>query len=354
MYEKRLEKIRELLTDNSLDAVIIRSPENIFYFSGFRGSEGLLLISSHESVLITDFRYMTYAKESLGHLTVMERRKDQNPIYALIERSNLKRIGFEATHTPYSIYSEWKERLKGVELIPFRNEIDRIRGIKEPSELDLIMKAIRISEEAIIEVLDNLRPGKTERELALEIDIAMMRKGAERPSFDTIVASGERTALPHARPTDKVIKEGEAVIIDFGCQYEGYCSDQTLTIFLGEVHPVLKRLRDVVSEAKERAVAAMREGVEAKTIDLIARSFIENEGFGIYFGHGTGHGIGLAVHEFPQINETSDGILESQMVVTVEPGIYIPKLGGVRLEDMVLVGEGHSTVLTRLNKELNL
>lgn len=354
MYEGRLEKLRRILLSKELDALILRCPENIYYFSGFRGSEGLLLVSMDESILVTDFRYMTYAKEELKGIKVLEKTKEKNPVYAIIEESNFKRVGFEAMHTPFSVYSEWKERIKGVELLPLGNEIEKIRGIKEPGELDLMLRAVSIAEEALIEVLDNLKPGRTEKEIAIEIDLAMMRKGAESPSFETIVASGERSALPHARPSDKVLKSDEVVIIDFGAKYEGYCSDETVTVFLGEPPPLIRRLREIVSEAKNMALLAIRDGVEARTIDSIVRSFIEKEGFGAYFGHGTGHGIGLSVHELPSINETSDGILESQMVVTIEPGIYIPKVGGVRLEDMVLVGEGHSTVLTKLNKELNL
>jgi Xaa-Pro aminopeptidase len=354
MKGQRIEKVRNLLSKYGLDGILVKSPENIFYLSGFRGSEGLLIVTGGDVILVTDFRYITYAKEELEGVVVMERKGDAYPLSTVVKDYNLKRIGFEALYTTYALYEEWKERLKDSYLFPLKNEIDEIRKCKEPEEIDRIREALRIAEEAFMEVFENLSPGKSEKEVASELDFAMVRKGAEGSAFDTIVASGERSALPHARPSDRLIMEGDVIIVDFGALYEGYCSDETCTIFLGNPPSILREIRDIVYEARERGIESIRAGVSVRDIDAIVRGYIEEKGFGSYFGHGTGHGVGLAVHELPQINERAQGVLEENMVVTIEPGIYIPNVGGVRLEDMVLVQEGYSTVLTSIRKDLFL
>ncbi|MCS7280553.1 MAG: Xaa-Pro peptidase family protein [Desulfobacterota bacterium] len=354
MKAQRIEKVKDLLSKYGLDGILLKSPENIFYLSGFRGSEGLLLVTRGDVFLITDFRYITYAKDSVQGLIVLEKGREKDPLPEIVNDYGLKRIGFESNYTSYAIYEEWKKKLKECEILPLKNEIDDIRKIKEPEEIDKIRKAIRIAEEAFIRVYEKIKAGITEKELACELDFEMQRMGAERPSFETIVASGERTAYPHARPSERRIREGDVLIIDFGAQYEGYCSDETCTVFFGEPTKVLKEIRQIVYEAKEKAIEALQAGVPAKKIDSIVRTYIRERGYGDYFGHGTGHGIGLSVHELPQINDLCESILEENMVITIEPGIYIPNVGGVRLEDMVLIREGYPTVLTALRKDLFL
>ncbi|MCX7858119.1 MAG: Xaa-Pro peptidase family protein [Deltaproteobacteria bacterium] len=354
MKSERLEKIKHLIHRYELDAILIKSLENIFYLSGFRGSDGLLVVTRGDVILITDFRYITYAKEATEGVVIMERKKDLYPLSTIVRDYDLKRVGFESLYTPYALYQEWQDKLKECEFFPLRSEIDEVRRSKEPDEVDKIRNAVRIAEEAFMEVYEGIRPGKSEKEIAAELDFAMIRRGAEKPSFDTIVAAGERSALPHAKPSNRKIKEGDVVIVDFGAQYEGYCSDETCTIFVGNPPNLLWEIHEIVYEAKQRALDAISVGIPLKKIDSIVRGYIEEKGYGSYFGHGTGHGIGINVHELPQINETAEGVFEENMVVTIEPGIYIPNVGGVRLEDMVLVREGYSTVLTGIRKDLFL
>lgn len=352
MSAERIKRAREIISKYGLDAILVKGPENIFYFSGFRGSEALLIITGGDVILITDFRYITYAKEELRGITVIERKRDEYPLLEVVKNYGLKRLGFDSLNTSYALFSEWQEKLKGSEFFPLKWELEEIRKCKEPEEIDKIRKAIKIAEEAFTEVYEFIRPGKTEKEIASELDFAMMRRGADKPSFETIVASGERAALPHAKPSEKKIKEGEVVIVDFGAQYDGYCSDETCTIFLGKPSALLKEIHEVVYEARKKALDNIFSGTPAKKIDDIVRGYIEEKGYGTYFRHSTGHGVGLSVHELPQINETSECVLEENMIITIEPGIYIPGLGGVRLEDMVLVGQGYSTILTGIRKDL--
>ena len=205
---------------------------------------------------------------------------------------------------------------------------------------------------AFTEVFEKIRPGMTEKEIANELDYTMRRLGADSPSFTTIVASGPRAALPHAEPTDKKIANGEMVIIDFGAQVDGYCSDETCTLSIGEVNGKLQDIYTIVNEAKGLALGKIRTGIPIKDIDMMVRGFIKDAGYGDFFGHGTGHGVGIAVHEAPAINSGGEGLLEEGMVVTIEPGIYIPNLGGVRLEDMVLIMSNTGKVLTHIRKDM--
>ncbi len=351
MKAERIEKIRQIMSRYELDGIILTSPENIFYFSGFRGSEGILVVTKGDILLITDFRYVTYAKEAVEGVKVIERKRNTYPLSEVVWAYGLRTVGFESFHTSYAVYEEWRERLKDSRLFPLKKEIDEIRKCKEPEEIDRIRSAIRIAEEAFMEVYERIRPGRTEKEIASELDFAMMKRGAERPSFSTIVASGQRSALPHAMPSDRKIEDGDVLVIDFGAQYEGYCSDQTCTLFVGNPPSLLREIHQIVYEARRRAIEVISSGVPIRSVDSTVRSYIEERGYGEYFGHGTGHGIGLSVHELPQINETVEGVFEENMVVTIEPGIYIPNVGGVRLEDMVLVCEGYSTILTGLRKD---
>ena len=348
--EDRRDKVYRIIDQTGLDACILKGMDNIFYLTGFKGSEGSLLVTREALFLITDFRYITYAREVAAGIKVMEMTSPRELFSDICDRYRLKRIGFDSHHTTYEQYQRWIEYANGIEFIPLRQQIEEIRRQKGPEELDTIRRAVDIATDAFLEVLDTIRPGRTEREVANLLDYHMRRLGADRPSFDTIVASGARAALPHAVPTDKQLMAGEAVIIDFGAQVNGYCSDETCTVFIGEVQNRIKEVFTIVNEARWLAIRKARIGVALRELDSIARGYIEDAGYGEYFRHGTGHGVGIAVHEAPSISSSGDGFIEEDMVFTIEPGIYIPNIGGVRLEEMVLVTKDEPKVLTKIKK----
>jgi Xaa-Pro aminopeptidase len=352
MKDGRIAKVLNIMGSKALDACIIRGMDNIYYLTGFRGSEGTLFVTTGDVALITDFRYITHAKEVTKGVKIEEQRGKQNVVSELCEKYGIKKMGFDSFHTFYQMHKRWVETLKDVELVPLESDIEEIRKCKEPEEIEAIRKAIDISTNAFVEVFEKIRPGKTEKEIARDLDFAMRSMGADSPSFDTIVASGPRAALPHAVPTDREIKAGEAIIMDFGAQLNGYCSDETCTIAVGDVNGKIREIHKIVSDAKDLAIEKIRSGMSIKDLDTIVRGFIDEAGYGEYFRHGVGHGIGIAVHEAPSITSVGEGVLEEDMVVTIEPGIYLPNLGGVRLEDMVLITDKGATVLTRLRKEL--
>ncbi|OPY77578.1 MAG: putative peptidase [Syntrophorhabdus sp. PtaU1.Bin153] len=352
MKEKRAEKVLGLMETMGLDACLLKGMDNIFYLTGFRGSEGTLFVTKGDIILLTDFRYITYAQGVTKGIKIVELREKKNVLGDLCEQYAIRRIGFDSLHTPFYLYKKRRDLVPNVEFVPLDNEIEDIRKQKEPAEIDMIVRAIDVATKAFTEVFEQIRPGRTEKEIANELDYAMRRLGAEGPSFATIVASGARAALPHAEPTDKPLCEGETVIIDFGAQVDGYCSDETCTLSIGEVNGKLQDIFTIVNEAKELGMKTIRPGIPVKNVDTVVRGFIEEAGYGDFFRHGTGHGVGIAVHEAPSINSTGEGIFEEGMVITVEPGIYIPNLGGVRLEDMVLVGSGSAKVLTHIRKDI--
>ncbi|OPY71633.1 MAG: putative peptidase [Syntrophorhabdus sp. PtaU1.Bin050] len=352
MKENRAEKVLSLMRTMDLDACLLKGMDNIFYLTGFRGSEGTLLVTKGDIILLTDFRYITHAQEVTKDIKIVELREKKNTLRDLCEQYAIRRIGFDALHTPFDLYKKRQEMAANVEFVPLESEIEEIRKQKEPAEIDMIVRAIDVATKAFAEVFDKIRPGRTEKEIANDLDYAMRRLGADHPSFTTIVASGARGALPHAEPTDKPLREGETVIIDFGAQVDGYCSDETCTLSIGEVNGRLQEILTIVNGAKELGVKTIRTGIPVKDVDTVVRGFIQEAGYGDFFRHGTGHGVGIAVHEAPSINSTGEGILEEGMVITVEPGIYIPNLGGVRLEDMVLVGSDSARVLTHIRKDM--
>jgi Xaa-Pro aminopeptidase len=347
----RIEKVHTIIKEMNIDACALKGMENIFYLTGFRGSEGTLIITKGDVLLLTDFRYITHAKEVTSGLQIIEVRQRESALLDICKKYNITKMGFDSFHITYNIYKAWQATLPGVTLIPLEHVVEEIRMIKEPDEITAIMKAIKIATEAFTEILEKIIPGRTEKEIANELDYAMRRLGADCPSFQTIVASGPRSALPHAEPSDKKIARGETIIIDFGAQVDGYCSDETYTVVTEEPDGKLQEIYAVVDNARKLALKTMKAGMSIKTVDTLVRGYIEEKGYGDLFRHGLGHGVGIAVHEAPAINSVSDGILEENMVLTVEPGIYLPNIGGVRLEDMVLITKENAQVLTHLRKE---
>lgn len=352
MNERRINRVLQVLKKMDVDAIIIRGMDNIFYLTGFRGSEGSLLVTRGDVLLLTDFRYLTYAAEVTKDIAIIETKGKENPLVTLCDRYGIRKIGFDSCNTTYQVYQGWRETIPNVELIPIGTEIETIRAQKEPGEVLAIRQAIQLATEAFTRVLTKIAPGTTEKQIAAELDYTMKSLGSDGPSFETIVASGARAALPHAKPTDKALKQGEAIIIDFGCQLLGYSTDETCTIALGEVGQRLQEIFSVVDEARKAGIRAVRAGLPVHELDTLVRGTVEEHGYGEFFRHGTGHGVGIAVHEAPAITAKGEGLLEENMVITVEPGIYIPHVGGIRMEDMVLVTESGGEVLTHLRKDL--
>lgn len=335
----------------ALDACILRGMDNIFYLTGFRGSEGTLVITRNNVILITDFRYITHAQQVTSGIEIAEMKHRKNALADICTERGIKTAGFDSLHMTYNLYRFWESSLDGVRLIPLDHVIEEIRVLKEPEEIRAIMKAISVATNAFAETRKKMTPGMTEKDVANELDYAMRNLGAERPSFPTIVASGPRAALPHAEPSDKKVIAGEPIIIDFGAQVNGYCSDETCTVFLGEPEAKIAEIYKIVATAKNIGLSAIKSGVSIKAIDMLVREHIEKNGYSDYFRHGVGHGVGIAVHEAPTINSASQGELENNMVLTIEPGIYLPDIGGVRLEDMALITDEKAEVLTSLKKD---
>ncbi len=348
----RIERLQELLKETGLDGCVLKGMDNIFYLTGFRGSEGMLFVTRGDVVLIVDFRYITHAREVAGGIHIEEMRPGYDVLNDLCTKYKVSKLGFDGTHVFYNTYSTWTETLTGISVVPMNSSIEEIRKNKDAGEVAAIMDAITIATGAFNDIMGMLKPGAVESDIAGELDHIMRRRGARGPSFDTIVASGPRAALPHAEPGSRKLQAGETVIIDFGANVSGYCSDETVTICIGDIPDELAKIYTVVDDARKLGIEKATAGTSTRQLDAIVRGYIEEKGYGDYFRHGVGHGVGIAVHEAPAVNTQAKGILEENMVITIEPGIYLPNIGGVRLEDMILITEGAPQILTRIRKDM--
>ncbi len=317
MREKRVSRVVEILERQELRACIIKGMENIFYLTGFRGSEGSVLVTRGDVVLLVDSRYITYAQGVAQGCVVLETKGKDGIMESLFQRYGITRTGFDSYHTTFETYRTLRDGSPSVEFVPLANDIESVRQCKEPEEVLAMQKAISIATRAFTAVFEKIVPGRTEKEIANDLDYAMRSFGADEPSFETIVASGPRSALPHGQPTDKTLEAGEVVIIDFGCRVDGYCSDETCTISLGQTSKHLQEIHEVVRDAKQKGLDAVRAGLPVRELDMIVRGFIEEKGYGEFFGHGTGHGVGIAVHEAPGVTNRGEGLLEEYMVITI-------------------------------------
>jgi Xaa-Pro aminopeptidase len=351
----RLQKLRELIAKKGPVALLISQPENVRYLSGFTGSSGWLLISGQNAVLATDFRYVEQAKdESPGFETIRIKGELRDWLLDLVSARGWHRLGFEASFVSYDDYRKLGEAIQtkqlNLELVPTTGIIEQLRSIKEPEELISISEAVALADVAFEQARALIRPGITEKEIAWEIEKILRQNGSEGVAFEIIVASGPNSALPHARPTDKAICSGEPVLIDMGARINGYCSDLSRTLFLDKPTETFQEIYSVVLKAQITATEGIKSTMDASQADRLARGVIEQAGYGDAFGHGLGHGVGLAVHEFPRLGLSSSDSLADGMVFTIEPGIYIPGQGGVRIEDMVVLQNGRARVLTRASK----
>jgi Xaa-Pro aminopeptidase len=348
----RLDKLRQKLIEEELDAILITQPQNRRYLSGFTGSAGVLLISAEQAILATDFRYYEQvAKQAPDFELARVGYEFTKVLPDLVVQVGAKRVGFEAVHLPYAQYQEWDEVAEGFELAPTKELVEELRAVKDEGELEVIRRAVALADEAMTYVLDVMEPGMTERAVAWEIETYMRTHGADKVAFDLIVAGGPSGAMPHARPSEAPIRAGEPIVMDIGAQTEGYHSDLTRTACLGAPDDRFREIYDIVLQAQLAAEEGIRAGMTGQEADALARSVIEEAGYGEYFGHGLGHGVGLAVHEKPRLSKLSEEeVLQPGMVVTIEPGIYLPGWGGVRIEDIAVVGEDGVEVLTLARK----
>lgn len=353
MSDLRAEKlIEEVMGRTKVDALLFFSLENIRYLCGFTGSDGVLIVTGQERTFLSDFRYEEQARGEIREANFRKYKQKIAGIAKSLKALRVKRLGFESAAMTYETYHKLKEKLPRVSFVPLAGQIARMRACKEPEELKKIRRAIQIAAGSFTDALSRLKPGARELAVAELLEYRMKRRGGEKSSFDTIVASGPRAALPHGRATGKRIQKKEMVIVDFGSRFQGYHSDETKTLILGRPDAMQRRIYDTVRRAQEKAMKTIRPGMNVRRIDAAAREVIKRAGYGKFFGHGTGHGVGLAVHEEPSISSTGRGAVEEGMIFTIEPGIYIPGWGGVRLEDMVRVTARGYEVLTILSKDL--
>lgn len=349
----RLAALRDWLQSNQLDGLVIYSREHTRYYTGFTGTTSYALVTANQLKIYLDSRYLEQGQLQCPESEVVS--ANQGLLMALgetLEQLKLKRVALEADQLPWNLALQLAKQHPEVQWVPAGADLAALRRIKDESELKALRKAIWISDEAWRQLLPTIRPGQTENQIAAQLEHNMRVLGAQSPSFTTIIASGVRGALPHGVATDKVVEAGEAITMDFGALYEGYCSDITRTIFLGEPNPKILDIYQAVLAAQLAGEKALRAGVTGRFVHEQARAVLEERGYAQYFGHGLGHSLGLEIHEAPGCSPRGETLLEAGCMMTVEPGVYIPGLGGVRIEDTCLIRETDCEVITAATKEV--
>ena len=354
-YGTRLAKLRQRLAEERLEALLVTSLPNVHYLTGFSGSAGVLLVTSGDSILFTDPRYDLQAHEQVRESRVVITPRDALATAAKRwNRSRVRRLGIESGAVSFETHQRLRQLLPKKRLVPTAGWVETLRIEKDEAEIEQIRRAVEVASRAFSETLPLVRPGIREIEVAAEIEYRMRRYGAEKPSFETIVAFGERTALPHARAGARALQPGECVLMDLGAMLDGYASDMTRTVFLGNPSRKAARMYRAVWEAQKEAEETVRAGVECAAVDRAARRVLDRYGYGQYFTHSTGHGVGREIHELPRIAKKQRARLPERAVITVEPGIYLPGFGGVRIEDIVVVRKTGAEILTQTPKELTV
>ncbi len=357
MDNSRLARLRSKLAEQGFDALIITSPENQFYLSGFSAGEYLdatMLISPDQAWISTDSRYYEDVKRRAPNYQLVESGYDRNKV--LGEFGNAvkpKVVGYEAAHLTASTLKDWTKvaRKAGYKLKPAGRLVEELRVVKDADEIAKIKGAVELTDAAFEHFVASVRPGMTEKQGAWIIESYMREHGADKIAFDLIVASGPNAALPHAIPGDRKMERCEPIIVDIGCRIDRYNSDLTRTVILGETDEQFKKIYDIVSKAQRAAERKIRAGVRGKRADAFARNVIDKAGQGDHFGHGLGHGVGLQVHEAPLASRRSKDVYAPNMTLTIEPGIYLPSWGGVRIEDLVVIQEDGVDILSQSPKE---
>ncbi|MGH7637410.1 MAG: M24 family metallopeptidase [Gemmatimonadaceae bacterium] len=351
----RLAALTDGLTSAHIDGLLVTSPANVRYLTGFSGSSALLFVSQRDVLLITDFRYQTQAADEVGGLArlVIESQSLWTGLWQnLSQVPQVEVAGFESAHLVHRDFQRLLEAGGRYQWRPTTDLVESLRERKDAGEVECIRRAIAVAECALERVVESVRAGMTERQVAGLLEATLRDCGSDGFPFPSIVASGPNAALPHARPSARSVCPGDLLLLDFGAVVDGYCSDITRTLVVGASTAEQRDVYEIVRLANERATQALRPGMTGRDADSVARGYIENRGFGEMFGHSLGHGIGLEVHEAPRLAKTADTPLVQGAVVTVEPGIYRPGWGGVRIEDDVHLGSGGAQVLTRFPREL--
>jgi Xaa-Pro aminopeptidase/Xaa-Pro dipeptidase len=349
---ERRDRLQTIFSTHQMDSLLIFNMSNIRYLSGFSGSEGILFITRGETVLVIDGRYTGQAALETVGIRIQESSDKIRTIVQIIQQKKLQRIGLEADSLALSQYHELAAPFQEKSFLSVTGELRMLRAYKDETEIACMRKAAGIASAAIGTLIHRMKPGWTEKETALQLELLARQSGADGLSFEPIVASGPHSALPHARPTNRKIRKGDFVVIDFGVRYRGYCSDETCTVGIGKLTGRQKNAYQIVKEAHDRALDAIAADVPCAEIDRRARHAFGK--YRKYFVHGTGHGVGLDVHEAPRLSATSTDILKPGMVFTVEPGLYIPGLWGIRIEDTIFLKKNSCEKLTKMDKELTI
>lgn len=357
MTASRLEKLRQELVKREIDAIFISQPENRYYLSGFDGSDGFLLITAKEAILATDFRYVEQVKRESPQFTLFEIKGRLTEWFPrLIGGLEIHALAFESANITFAFYRELAQIIEKVSsrlrLMPVDGVVETLRAIKEPSEIELIQQAADIGDRAFENVTATLKPGVTELEIAWQLERMMREAGSQSLPFEIIVAGGPNSALPHAKPSDRPVKAGEPLVIDMGARYQGYSSDLTRTICPGKPDTRFFKIYNIVLKAQAVAITGIKQGMSGAEADNLARSIIKDAGYGDMFGHGLGHGVGLATHDpAPRLSPLAPPeALQNGMVFSIEPGIYLPDWGGVRIEDLAVMENGKVKLLSHARK----
>ena len=349
--DNRVEKIRDLIKERDVDALIIKGKNNKRYIGALTGSGVYVLITKEKKYQILDGRYTDEAdKKTSGFIKrVVSQGSYITNIIELLEQLNIKNIAIESQAMSIQEYISLEKA--GFDISLITNELGKVRAVKSKEEIELIKKACEITDEVFSQVISEIKEGMTELEVSALLQYYALKKGASGMAFEPIIASGARGAMPHGRPTNKKLKKNEAITIDFGVVYQGYQSDMTRTISIGEPPKIIREIYDIVLKAQLSSIESIKEGVKASDVDKVARQIIQDHGFGDYFNHGLGHGMGLGDGEVPTLNKRSDDILTEGMVMSCEPGIYIPDVGGVRIEDDIVIIDGKGVSLNKTSKD---
>lgn len=356
----RLEPLRQKMAEAGLDALIVSRNEDQRYIAGWSGHadyDSVLLIAPKDARVATDFRYWQTAQESapLFTLVKLERGKYEigDALRDFARENNVNKVGFESDHVNVARHNAWRKaaRRAGVKLVPAQDLVKNLRATKDESEIEQIRRAVRLTDETFGYVLTQLRPGLTEKQVAWQIEAYMREHGAEKMAFNAIVASGPNAALPHAEPTDRALQLAEPITIDIGACVDGYNADLTRTVTLGSATDKFREIYAIVLQAQQAVEQKARAGMTGKQVDRLARRVIEKAGYGESFGHGLGHGVGRVVHEFPRAAKAYRDVIQPNMTLTVEPGIYLAGWGGVRVEDLIVFRDSSIEILTQSTKE---
>jgi Xaa-Pro aminopeptidase len=353
MAANPIDRIKKEVGRNKLDAMLFTDLLNIRYLAGYSGSSGMLLVNPRGADFLTDFRYKEQsAREVKGARITIITTSLMQEISQLPSFKKARTVGIEEQNLSYAQFLQLQKLAPKKKFVPVSNLAENLRQVKSAAEIQKIAKAAHIADQAFASIVKFIKPGMTEKLIAAQLDHTLKMLGSTNPSFDSIVGSGPNGALPHAQPGDRQVRKGDFIVLDFGAIHRGYHSDMTRTVCLGKPSEKHLKIYDIVTRAQAAGLKAVRAGVKGREADAAARKIIDDAGYGKYYGHGLGHGVGLAVHEAPGVGMKAENILPENSIVTVEPGIYLPGWGGVRIEDLVAVARGGCRILSRSPKKL--